>query len=406
MMRAICVSACVLLAGQTLAGAAVQLSPEVALGPAPAYTAGTPQLNVQIARASSHLLAVWVTDQGLAGALDGSPVALATSGVTPAILGVAAGQTNFLLAYQVRMPDFATPLLALRIGFDGRVLDPAPLVVVPDTRGTWGGGVAYDGSEFVIVTMIKAAGLSSVMHASDLITGRVPDDGAVRTGSRFSPQQNAGLPNWPQIAWADNQFIIGYSIEFFGDTDLAPWGLSSLRLSRGETVTGTLGGASFPDAGGLQSSLAIGGDRVTFAWMDVDGARTTINIAQTDLAGNPVLPPAIVAVPPPLPETSSDGQVAIAWDGGEYLLAFIAPRHNAPGQIRGLRLHADGTPIDQQPFDISPDSSAAANIALIATPEGFSIAYNRADAANAGALRAFIRTLDRLPQPRRRAAGR
>jgi hypothetical protein len=409
MHRTICISALLFLAGFPCLAADVHLGPEVALGPA--LNAGSPQGQVRLAQASAHRLAVWVSDQGLTGALDGLRIDIPLVGVTPTIVGVAGGRTNFLVVYQARMTDFSTPLLAVRVGFDGRVLDAAPIVVLTDTRGTWGGGVAYDGAEFVIATMIKAPGLPSVMHASDIITGRVADDGTVRTGSRLKPTLTSGIPAWPNIGSAGSRVVVGYSVQFFNDSNLGPWGLSDLQLDPQQAADGTVGETVFPDAnspGGLQSSMAVGPDRVTFAWLTTDGMMmsTTINVAQTDLNGAPVLAPRVIAVPEPLPTISQDGNVAVAWDGSEYLVAWIAPRHEALGRIQGLRLRADGTAIDPQPFDLSPDL-VVAGIALIAVPEGFAIAYSRSDAANSGMLRAFVRTLDRLPAPpRRHAAGR
>jgi hypothetical protein len=408
MHRTIAISACLLLAAlPSLAASSIQLGPEVPLGPAPGFNVGSQQVQVRVAQTLSHLLAVWVSDQGLTAALDGSRVDLPL-GSTPTMVGVAGGHTNFLVAYQVRMADFSTPLLAVRVGFDGRVLDQTPIVVLSDTRGVWGGGVAYDGSEFVIATMIKPAGLPSVVRAYTIITSRVSDDGAMYAGSSLQPTQTSGMPTWPSIGWTGSRLVIGYSVQFYQDENLGPWGLSDIPLDPRATGNGTVGETAYPDAhspGGLHSSMAVGPDRVTFGWMAVNGTTTTINIAQTGLDGQRALAPTVIAIPPPLSDISEDGNVAVAWDGGEYLVAWIAPRHQELGQIQGLRLRADGVPIDQQPFDISPDS-VAADIALIAVPAGFAIAYSRADATNAGKLRAFVRTLDRLPQPRRRAAGR
>ncbi len=408
MRRSISVSAVLLLAVFPCLAADVHLGPEVALGPT--LNAGSPQVQVRIAQTAAHLLAVWVSDQRLTGALDGLRVDIPLAGVIPTIVGVAGGRTNFLVAYQVMMSDFSTPLLAVRVGFDGRVLDAAPIVVLPDTRGTWSGGVTYDGAEFVIATMIKAPGLPSVMHATDIITGRVADDGTVRTGSRLKPTQTSGIPAWPNIGSTGSRIVVGYSVQFFKDENLGPWGLSDLQIDPQQAADSTVGETVFPDAnspGGLHSSMAVGPDRVTFAWLAVNGMMTAaINVAQTDLNGAPILAPRLIAIPADLPSIPEDGSVAVAWDGGEYLVAWIAPRHDSLGRIQGLRLRADGTAIDPQPFDLSPDL-VAADIALIAVPEGFAIVYSRSDDANSGMLRAFVRTLDRLPPPpRRHAAGR
>ena len=256
--------------------------------------------------------------------------------------------------------------------------------------------------------MIKAPGLSSVIRASTIITGRVSDEGIIQSGSRLQPSQTSGVPSWPRIGSTGNRVVLGYSLQYYKDENLGPWGLAEIPLDPHATGDGTVGEAAFPDAhtpGGIESSMAIGIDRVTFAWLAVNGMTTTINLAQTTLDGRPALGPTVIAIPASLSSIAEDGNVAVAWDGSEYLLAWIAPRHGALGQIQGLRLRSDGMPIDTQAFELSPDSTAA-DIALIAVPDGFAIAYSRADAANGGKLRAFIRTLDRLPQPRRRAAGR
>src|SRR5258708_353112 len=98
MRRSISISVGLLLAGlRCLASDAIHLGPEVALGPA--LNAGSPQLHMRLAQTSAHLLAVWVIDQGLTGALDGSRVDVPLGGSAPAIVGVAGGRTNFLVAY-------------------------------------------------------------------------------------------------------------------------------------------------------------------------------------------------------------------------------------------------------------------------------------------------------------------
>src|SRR6266480_3289040 len=101
MRRAIAISVGLLLAGlPCLFADTVHLGPEVAVGPL--LNAGSSQLHVRLAQTSAHLLAVWVSDQELTAALDGSRVDFPLSSTRAmAIVGVAGGRTNFLVAYQV-----------------------------------------------------------------------------------------------------------------------------------------------------------------------------------------------------------------------------------------------------------------------------------------------------------------
>src|SRR5258708_4836227 len=101
MLRTTCLSALLLLAAIPCLAADIHLGPEVALGAG--FNAGSPQTQVRLAQASAHLLAVWVSDQGITGALDRSRVDFPLGGSTPTIVSVAGGRTNFLVAYQVRM---------------------------------------------------------------------------------------------------------------------------------------------------------------------------------------------------------------------------------------------------------------------------------------------------------------
>ena len=173
------------------------------------------------------------------------------------------------------------------------------------------------------------------------------------------------------------------------------------------TTDRTIGQTVFTGLRGREGliSMAVGAQRATFVWL-VLGNGATIKVAQTDLDGKAVSAPTALAVPSLTLPNLQDGDIKIAWDGTEYLVAWIATTYGALGKIEGIRLRYDATPIDSQPFDISPDS-VTTSLSLAPTTNGFVIAYSRPDDTNGGVSRAFMRTLERLPSlPRRRAVGR
>jgi len=382
------------------ATAVAGLGPEVPL--APADNPGASQRNVNVAQASGHMLAVW-SDGQLRGTLDGVPVDLASAGAPTAIIGVAAGSKTFLIAYQIQMTasPYYTPVLALRIGFDRRVLDPLPITVDADTHGVWGGNVAYDGSDFMIVTMEKHAYVS-IIPAHSIVTGRVSEDGVVLGNLRLDASTSSGSPRWPRIAWASGQFAIGYAVEFFGSEGISAVGMSVLTMQAQESGSRLLSDSQFPNAGisSQQPAIAVGFDRVTLAWMDAPvNARVTINIAQTDLDGRPLLAPAVIAVVNGA--IGSGRRVELVWDGQAYLVAWTPAGYQQTATIQALRLSYYGSPLDGYPFDIA--DGASGDFTLTALPPGFAIGYSQ---QNGTTLRAYMRTIDRAPYPQRRRAVR
>ncbi len=390
-----------------LMAAEVRLGAEIPLGPAPQFAGGVAQVGVQIAYASSHTLATWVTDKAVFGALDGAPVAFSESNPYDfKIMGVAGGRRSFLVVFREATPYLT--LLALRVAFDGRILDPTHIEIpIGANQNALGdGGVAYDGSEFVTVCTRKRQGLSSVIPPPEFVTGRVSDDGLARSGSVFTfPSSEYSVPFQPHIAWTGTSFLVGYGVRTY--TFDAPWGVSAMTVPPEATTDRTIGQTVFTGLRGREGliSMAVGAQRATFVWL-VLGNGATIKVAQTDLDGKAVSAPTALAVPSLTLPNLQDGDIKIAWDGTEYLVAWIATTYGALGKIEGIRLRYDATPIDSQPFDISPDS-VTTSLSLAPTTNGFVIAYSRPDDTNGGVSRAFMRTLERLPSlPRRRAVGR
>jgi len=374
------------------------LGPEVPL--APADNPAASQRFVRLAQSSGHTLAVW-SDGQLRGVLDGVPLDLPSAGTPLGIIGVAGGSRSFLVAYVIQTATFTTPVLALRVGFDRRVLNPVPLTVDADTHGFWNGNVAFDGNDFVIVTMEKHA-TQSILPPDTIVTGRVSEDGVSLGNLRLTSSASSGKPIWPRIAWASDHFVIGYSATFFNSEGISGFAVSGFMMPPDASGNALLSDSQFPNASRSepQATVAVGGDRLTFAWMNASSAQqTSINIAQTDLAGHPLIQPTTLATVPTAFATVP--RVELAWDGQSYLVAWTTPVSPPTAKIHGLRLSFNGLPLDSQPFDLASDASS--DFSLIALPTGFAMGYS----LQAGTTqRAYMRTIDRPPLPGRHRPAR
>src|SRR5947209_2593203 len=160
MKRALGVIVLLILVGAAAALAAeVRLGAELALGPEPQFPAGN-QLNARVAYAAGHVLAVWTDSAStITGAsFDGAPLALPSS----PLVGIVAGRANFLVVTEQDTPDHtATLVLGTRVGVEGRVLDAAPISIVRGAFGFFPGGIASNGSQYVLALNAKPFGLSS-----------------------------------------------------------------------------------------------------------------------------------------------------------------------------------------------------------------------------------------------------
>ncbi|HXH39710.1 MAG TPA: hypothetical protein VNN08_13860, partial [Thermoanaerobaculia bacterium] len=356
---------------------------------------GPAQTGAHVARAGAHEIAVWGELTGhLAVALDGVtfPIAPPTS-----FVGVGAGNGSFLVVWHDIDANFNWKVLAVRIAFDGRILDPTPIVlesrkVPPVTLSDI--GVAFDGSTFLVT-----------WSAVDVFTARLSEAGAILSSSTF-PIANIAT-TWtftsahsPQVAWTGNGFFLAYSIEhvnYFDGKILPLSGIAGLHLDASREPVPpatTLFDGLYKDITPL--AMAVGAGRSTLVWPSGD----EITAAQATLDGVPV--------------SASFGKVvqrsqactrapAIAWDGAEYVVAWTEGAVCNQSTVRAIRLDRFANPIDAEPFDVAADALSYTP-SIVPTADGVVIAYSRNDAANGDAPRAFERSLARIASapPRRR----
>jgi hypothetical protein len=303
---------------------------------------------------------------------------------------VAAGAHVFLVAWRN-----GASLLARRYDFDGRAVDPQPLLL----DGAYGGNVipsiGFDGSAFLVVWD----------HQRSLLAGTIGETGAL-SSERAIPsipdpaiEGINGSSQCARVLWTGREFVVPYTVGTFPAPVL--FFISRfIALARVDVAASILSQPSligFNDAGinSLKLAATFANGRVTYAWTD---RNNDLSVAQTAPDGTVLRPPRVV-----VPHLLDVDGPQIVWNGAEYVLLWSAS-DLADRKTNVMRLDAELKPIDAALIDVPINN--ARDLSLIATGTGVTIGYSRFDDAT-GTWRAFTRTLDRaLPLPRERAIRR
>jgi hypothetical protein len=377
------------------------LAAEVRLGPETTLTpiATLGQTDVQLARSGDHEIAVWRDQPGrILAFVDGASISVngVAVSIMPSVAGgyielpaVAAANGNFLIVW-----FDGGRVVGERIALDGRVLDSAPIVlwtgslrVAQPRRPT----ITSDGSTFLV------SGDTGSGSSYDVFAVRVAGDGTIRDLSTFpfGPGHSQATfigADQPQVAWTGSGFFLGYLL--VRDNPCSPD--CHIANEIGGLLLDATGESPPPTPSVLFDSvdslldyvpltMAFGGGRVTFVW----ALGPSLGVAQTTASGTPLAPPRIVRYLPDF----CDFTPAVQWDGAEFVVAWIGC---AGSTVRAIRLSQSGDPIDDEPFDVAVGVLPHVP-SIFSTTDGVVIVYSRSDEANAGAPRAYERSLARLP---------
>lgn len=380
---------------------------------------GEAQGDVQIARGPRGVLAVWSdTDRHsrVSASFNGGPPVTLQSSSGSDYIGwpaVKAGKNVFLVVWRHATwpggfvndlgPD---RLLAKRFDFDGKDLDPVPLLLLSQEPATLSElqdrppaapSIAFDGSSFLVAWI----------DWIDLFAIPVDEAGPARNAevTRVAPSMDA---HSPRALWTGTDYVISYTVDYPCLLGSPPCTPSQNFFVPKFTRTGRLLSEFFPaPVFGLVSDTRIAAvqafGRVTVAYV----SRPHIMVAQATQDGQLLITPRVAV---PLNSTDGARNIEIVWSGSEYVLVWRQPTAGVNSfsyKLMAIRLDADLRPIDSAPFEVSSGPGTEHAASLVTVPSGVLIAYSRADDANGGAPRAFMRTLDRIStSPHRRAVGR
>jgi hypothetical protein len=401
------------IAGRTFAGFAGLEGSETKL----ITYSGRAQRDVRVARAGAHEIVAWleiaervfVSVDGAAIPVDGPPL-LVAPGTPERAVGppaVGAGNGSFLVVWPVSLK-----LLAVRITFDGRIVDAVPIVLsdhAPQRDWFSRSAIAFDGTAFVITWA----------QDRDVFMARLPEDPSVRTRTLSNFPVDAVSGGWsypysPQVAWTGSEFFLAYSLDRFGSDNYGyyeyhPAAMAGLPIEPNRvpsSPTKTL--FDFVGNGDQPLAMAAGGGTSTLVWHFDDRLGHGIAMAQVGDDGGPRPGPRIIAYTPfpllpPFTQCIRPGAPAIAWNGAEFVVAWIEGVSCEKAIVRAIRISRNGDPLDDAPFDVvagAPFDVPAATdtgTSIVPTFEGVDIVYSHDDEANWDAPRAFARSLARLP---------
>ena len=280
---------------------------------------------------------------------------------------------------------------ARRFALDGTALDAQPILVHDDpvqyVERSLGTATAFDGHNFVVVwsgPRVRAARISP--------QGTLLDPAPLAIESTAEVGFNSGM----RAVWTGSELLVGWaSWNDFRYILISPRppARSAAIVARVDTrgVTMSVKGVRAVWQGpGLAK-------RVDLAWND---ARALLASVHSGCAEATLLEPTLDPVASAQGECPGSQPVidpAVAWNGGEFVLAWSSDT------VHAMRFDATLQKLDAAPFDVAPAGVMAYEPAVAASGSGAELTYVRLDDL---VPRLFARTLDRLSAiPRGRATG-
>lgn len=365
---------------------------------------GEPQINVRVARAGVHEIMVRSHDTNLLASVDGVtfPIAQKAPEAYAGPPAVAAGKESFLVVWSEYLASISNiQLLAVRITFDGRLIDAIPIVLwngKDEGVGLESASIASDGTTFLITWAQR-----------DVLMARLPEDRSIRTVTLTTFPVNAVSPgSWwstahtPQVAWTGNGFFAGYSVDrvpywdgYYHDTAMVGLPVDANRDPPAPTayLFYTVANRELP------LGMAAGAGTAMFVW---SVNRLIPGIAMGRVVAGEAQPWGMIAYTPleqfPPSELCARNAPAIAWNGSEFVVAWTEGSDEwcVSATVRAIRLDPNGELLDKEPFDVVTDVRPVIP-SIVPTAEGVDIIYSRNDEDNGEAPRAFARSLARLP---------
>jgi len=340
---------------------------------------------------SSDIYAARVRPDGVV--IDTAGIAILGIGIYPA---VAFDGTNYLAVWEDYRSGPSTDIYGTRISPQGRVLDPNGIAISTALLDQWNPSISFDGGNYLVVwddrrsgggeaniygarvsssgVVLDTAGIPISLAPSYQTFPRVAYDGANfiaawmdrRSGSTndiFGARvSSAGVVlDTAGIAIstaANNQYYPGLGSD--GTNTLVTWGdycngssvdLYGARINRSGVVLDSLGFViSGAPSTQWQSRVAFDGTNYLVAWVD---ARNSPN---RDIYGARVTPGAVVLDPNGIPIFALAGNRSspgVAFDGTNYLVAWAKFPANPDGDIFSVRVTPSGVVLDTSGIAIS-----------------------------------------------------
>jgi hypothetical protein len=247
------------------------------------------------------------------GNVVGPPISVAEPPIDQFLLGFAIAANDFgMMVTWTDASRAETTIRAVRIAYDGTILDPVPIVIAFSRAPFLGGiSVASDGQDFLLTWSQPAPGDASVRGTRITADGTVLDPGGfpIMADSTSNPQGTA-------VAWNGQRYLVVWS--------LAVWAQNPVDDE-----------------------------------YDVRGARVTADGVVQDAV------PIVVSTEP-----GNQREPVVTGGSGPFLVAWRQTDEQAVHDIRGVRVGDDGTVLDAPSFPIATSGEPEGGAALSPGPGG------------------------------------
>jgi hypothetical protein len=306
----------------------------------PISTAPKEQVLPSVAFDGTNFLVVWAdTRSGVssdiygarvsrAGAvLDAAGIPISTAAGDQQSPAVAFDGSNFLVVWQdTRSGSYSSDVYGARVSRAGAVLDAAGIPISTAGDEQAGPGVAFDGTNFLVVW--------SDASNSDISGTRVSRAGAVLDAAGI-PISNSppGLDGPPAVAFDGTNFLVAYQTRAqFGET------VNAIRVSPAGAVLGGFIGVSCCAAEFGRAAVAFDGTNFLVVWADLRSGTTDIFGARVSPAGT-VLNTGGSLISTAAPDQSKP---AVAFDGTNFLVVWQEVRGGGNSDIFAARVSPAG----------------------------------------------------------------
>lgn len=344
------------------------------------------QVNLRLTATASGPFAIWrelsTSARVNAKPWTGSAMTVADQPLGEPPAAHAASDAMVLLVWTDRATN---RVLARRVTLGGQFLDPEPLAISAAAIGEI--AVASDGTDFLVVwsgsSRLRGAVITSrgeVLPARDLSSTDflVQHPNVVWAGDRYVVTWRRVMPNHPSLVFASRADTSGHLLDST-DTLLTP----------AETSTEA-----------ADDTLVNGPGFLLQTWV----AQTIVGRCILALPFGEDLQP--IGTVRPIRCSASDRLViepSVVWNGTEFVMAWTEGNHiiysiDPIRAVKAMRLRNNLTPIDSEPFYVSPAAELAFGPSVAVESRGsVAIGYSRITGGDyANVARAYVRVLERL----------
>lgn len=285
------------------------------------------------------------------GALrDTTGIPISTAGGDQGLPAAAATGTNVLVAWddaRASSTEAGVDVLGARVDASGTVLDAAGVVLSTAANAQSSPGVAFDGTNYLVVWADRRSG------GSDIYAGRVDAAGQALDGTGVAVTTAANVQSAPSVAWNGTNYLVAWE-------DLRTGVGRDIYAARVSPAGAVLdpNGIAITSAAGSQVAPSVASDGAGFfvAWEDPRSSSSTgLDVLGARVTGSgSVLDPSSIAI-----ATATGDQTApsVAWSGASYLTVWQDERSGA-ADVYGARVDLNARVLDASGIAVSRASRA------------------------------------------------